>query len=292
MTTSKKPLIQSGWIRVCVFIVVLIFLYTVYGIVWNLADFIAADPGMNSGSGLPDQSSFYYGFLIQAAISVAAVILCRKIIDRQPINTVGFSFPSYKPDAIAGFSLAIVLLGTGALILVLNRNLQWVDLYFDPLTLTLNFFLMALIAFSEELVFRGYILSNLMSSFNRWLALGISAFIFTLFHIQNPGIHFIAVLNLFTGGVLLGLNYVYTRNLWFAVLFHFAWNFFQGPVLGFKVSGLEPSSVLVQDLKGNRFLTGGEFGFEGSVLQTILMIILIIVLIVVYEKDPLRKPLL
>jgi uncharacterized protein len=140
------------------------------------------------------------------------------------------------------------------------------------------------VAVSEETVFRGYILNNLAQSVNKWVALGISALLFALFHAGNPGITQLALLNLFLAGLLLGLNYLYTQNLWFAIMFHFSWNFFLGPVLGYEVSGLPLNSLLQQSIQGPDWITGGEFGLEGSVLDGIFSIVSFTLLLVIYRR--------
>ena len=83
---------------------------------------------------------------------------------------------------------------------------------------------------------------------------------------------------------LLGINYIYTKNLWFGILLHFSWNFFQGPLLGFEVSGLPLQSLLQHDIQGSELLTGGKFGFEGSLVATVLLTMAIVILAWVYEK--------
>jgi len=101
---------------------------------------------------------------------------------------------------------------------------------------------------------------------------------------MNPGIHPLAFANLFLAGLLLGINYIYSRNLWFSFLFHLSWNFFQGPILGFRVSGLSLPPLLVAEPKGDLFITGGEFGLEGSILITIVSVITLCVLGLILEK--------
>jgi membrane protease YdiL (CAAX protease family) len=166
-----------------------------------------------------------------------------------------------------------------------SGHLEWVDISFDPSSLFVSFGLMALIAFSEEMVFRGYILGNLLDSFaNKWVALLISGILFAAFHFTNPGTHTLAFVNLFLAGLLLGINYIYTRNLWFSFLFHLSWNFFQGPILGFRVSGLSLPTLLVAEPKGDLFITGGDFGLEGSILNTLVSVIALLVLALYFEK--------
>ncbi|MFB6305754.1 MAG: CPBP family intramembrane glutamate endopeptidase, partial [Flavobacteriales bacterium] len=87
-------------------------------------------------------------------------------------------------------------------------------------------------------------------------------------------------------GMLLGVYYIHKRDLWFPIMLHLTWNFFQGPVFGFKVSGIAgDKSMLNQQLNGPIWLTGGEFGFEGSLLLTILLIIAIIIIHYSYKDN-------
>ena len=119
---------------------------------------------------------------------------------------------------------------------------------------------------------------------NKWVALLISALIFALFHYSNPGVNALASVNVFIAGLMLGVNYIYSRNLWFGIFLHFSWNFYQGPVLGYKVSGKSFYSLLQQDLSGNPIVTGGAFGIEGSVLAGILCMITFTALALIYRK--------
>ncbi len=74
---------------------------------------------------------------------------------------------------------------------------------------------------------------------NKWVALLITSVLFALFHEANPDVSVFAIINILFAGILIGLNYIFTKNLWFGICFHFAWDYFQGPVLGYEVSGVE-----------------------------------------------------
>jgi len=144
---------------------------------------------------------------------------------------------------------------------------------------------MTLIAFGEELVFRGYILGNLMEWIpNKWIALGISSVLFTAYHAITPGIHTLAFVNLFLAGMLLGINYIFTRNLWFSFLLHLGWNFFEGPILGFKVSGTTFPSLFQAEPNGDLFITGGDYGLGGSMPMTLFLLVAILVLAWAFER--------
>jgi hypothetical protein len=129
-----------------------------------------------------------------------------------------------------------------------------------------------IVALNEEILMRGYILNNLMDSMNKYWALLISATIFSVLHGMNPNISFLAIINIMLAGIILGSSYIFTRNLWFPISLHLFWNFFQGPVLGYSVSGMKIDSVFKVTLLGNTTVNGGQFGFEGSIVCTVLLI--------------------
>ena len=88
--------------------------------------------------------------------------------------------------------------------------------------------------------------------------------------------------------VLFGFLRIYgdtlTKMLWLSMGMHIGWNFFQGPVFGFAASGHRKASVVdITIISNNDWLTGGEFGPEGSVL-IIPIIFLALFAMRVYSK--------
>lgn len=270
---NNKPLIKQPWLRVILYIIL-------YFLLLVTVTFIIKLVNGDSKNG----NQVYIGVAIYAAVSLGFTSLFRKIMDRQSMMSLGFSTRKAGQHAMTGFLLGIFLLCTGSLILYMTDNLRWTDIDFNGQDLFLGLGLMIIVAVYEEVVFRGYILHNMMQSVNKWLALVITAVLFMLAHLGNPGITVVAAVNIFAAGLLLGLNYIYTRNLWFAIMLHFSWNFFQGPVLGYKVSGVDLKSVLQSNLTGNSLYTGGIFGFEGSVVALVLYIVAILLLVWAYER--------
>lgn len=265
MQTDNKPLIEQGWIRAAVYIILsLVGTTAVMLLLFLLVPRSAT--GEEPGTLLP----FLFTYLVLSVLLVGLAFLFRRIIDRQSIASMGFQWKGYSSHAAAGFFLGVLLLSLGSLLLVLLQFLFFTGVQFNITSLLSSLLLFIVVAFTEEIAFRGYILNNLMQSMNKWLALGISALLFALFHASNAGVSPMALLNIFIAGMLLGLNYVFTRNLWFAIFLHFSWNFFQGPVLGFEVSGLPIEGLFQQTLKGPDLLTGGVFGFEGSLVCLLL----------------------
>jgi hypothetical protein len=129
---------------------------------------------------------------------------------------------------------------------------------------------MLLVAICEEVLFRGYVQRNLQQSMPGWLALLLTSLLFALMHAGNPGQQWLALAGIFVGGLLLGINYLYTGNLWFGIGIHFGWNALMGPVLGLPVSGIKPAALVQTQLQGPVWLTGGSFGPEASVIYMAL----------------------
>ncbi len=85
-------------------------------------------------------------------------------------------------------------------------------------------------------------------------------------------------------GLLFGLSYIYTKNLWFPIALHFSWNFFQGTVFGFNVSGKETYSLIITKENSFNIWNGGNFGFEGSILSILFQIFAIGIVFLIFKN--------
>jgi hypothetical protein len=291
---AKKPLIAQGWLRVILFILFASLIAAILSIpvsIFVLKQGLVLNP-FQTLSQLLQSQWLWLLVLLECIVSVISVFLFRRFLDRAPLASIGLDPEGHGQEAIAGFFMGPALLGISALCLWFSGHLKWTDMIFDTQSLTISLGLLMLIAFSEELVFRGYILNNLLDSFsNKWIALALSALLFAGFHITNPGMNSLAFANLFLAGLLLGINYIHTRNLWFSFLFHLSWNFFQGPLLGFNVSGLHLPSLLQLETTGDALITGSDFGLEGSMLNTAISFIAFFLLMFAFERKYQRQPL-
>ena len=130
-------------------------------------------------------------------------------------------------------------------------------------------------ALNEELAFRGYIFQRLERSLGPWPSLLVMALLFGAAHLGNPGLtdstRILAMVNIVLAGCLLGLAYLRTRSLGLSMGLHLGWNWAQGAVFGFDVSGTPVRGFLLPVLhRRPDWITGGSFGLEGSVLCTIV----------------------
>jgi hypothetical protein len=118
----------------------------------------------------------------------------------------------------------------------------------------------------EELVNRSILLSGLAITLGGRsnTAVLITAVAFGLGHLANPGASAASALGNALGGLIYGYAMVMSGRLWLPIGLHFAWNFVQGPVLGFPVSGFAMGGFQqIHDL-GPAWLTGGSYGPEAG----------------------------
>ena len=187
-------------------------------------------------------------------------------------------------ESLVGLGLGALMLAGGFSALVFLQEIQWSGTNVDLSNILSGVALFVLVALSEELLLRGYVLNNLIKSMHRIIALAISSIMFMLIHILNSNSSWIGFLNIFLAGILLGLPYIYTKSLWLPIALHFSWNFFQGIIFGFNVSGHVTYSLFTQSRTADTIWNGGKFGFEGSVLSIIFQIVAILALWWYYSK--------
>jgi membrane protease YdiL (CAAX protease family) len=132
-------------------------------------------------------------------------------------------------------------------------------------------------AFEEEFIFRGLMLGGLVLLLRRtWLALGIMAALFGLAHAANPSASVLSVVGNVLDGLLYGIAFLWSGRLWLPFALHFGWNFIQGPVMGFRVSGFDMGGLVLQRVVGNDLVTGASYGPEGGLLGRLAWIIALV----------------
>jgi membrane protease YdiL (CAAX protease family) len=120
---------------------------------------------------------------------------------------------------------------------------------------------------SEEIITRGWYLSTLGVRYRPWVGVGVSSLLFALLHLTaNP----VALLNLLLFGLFLALYCLREGSIWGVCGWHTAWNWTMAKCFGLSVSGHQIPGGAFLNLKaeGNSFLSGGDFGPEGSIYAT------------------------
>lgn len=203
-----------------------------------------------------------------------------------PLSLLGMSLKGRGKDLLAGLGVAVLLYAVGFGTSLLMGTVEIASVQWIPRDLlgTLLFFL--LVAVTEEVMLRGFVLGRMLSAgMNRFVALFLSSALFSAMHLFNPNFALLPFVNILLAGCLLGASFLYTRNLCFPVVLHWFWNWLQGPVLGYEVSGMDSGETLLTlRLTGSDLLTGGSFGFEGSLLCTVLLVVGTLAIVAYYER--------
>ena len=283
--SELSPRIKSGWIRATLFFIVSLITSQIFAGIGLIVVLLATGFDLNALSNQEEISSVVKGvnFLLPLKIiEFLSVMLCVwlfvRFIDRKSFESIGLTLKGYENDLRLGLALGAGMIAIGFLILFILGFLSVDGFSFPIISIILYLALFIVVSFHEEIMMRGYVLNNLMQSMNRYVALSISSVIFMSIHLLNPNVNFLSVINLFLAGIVLGIYYIHKPNLWLPIGMHLTWNFFQGPIFGFEVSGIETKSIIGQSIKGNEIITGGAFGFEGSIIATILIVTMILYL--------------
>jgi len=122
------------------------------------------------------------------------------------------------------------------------------------------------VACTEELVARGFLLQVIGRAAGPVVAVLISSVLFGLAHLANPSASAVSTAGIVCAGLLFSWMYLATGRLWLPIAFHWSWNFAQGPLFGFPVSGYAGDGLVSVDVSGPPWVTGGEFGPEAGAL--------------------------
>ncbi len=278
----SEPLIKAGWLRCLLFLVVYFIFVSVGGFIgW-------AAVGMPETSSLTRIAGTTDELIMQAVIlasSFLAVLMFRRLVDRRSLVSLGFSLGrGMWRDFLAGLASGIVLMSAVFWILYLLGCIHIQSVHWPIGDLAMLFLFCFIVGSQEEIVFRGYLLNNLLTSANKYLSLLAVSVLFALFHALNPNLSVAGLLNIVLAGLLLGIYYVHRRNLWFPIGLHLTWNFFQGAVYGIPVSGVSFPSLLEVEVTGHKLLTGGQFGFEASLLSSAAVAVATVLVHVAYRQ--------
>ncbi len=216
---------------------------------------------------------------------IISVWLAGHVLDRRQFADFGVHFShSWWIDLGFGLGLGAGLMG---LIFLLEwaagwitiRNTFQISLSGLPLNLALFYVLVkdVCIGIYEELLSRGYHLKNMAEGFKGMrgmsaktaILLGalVSSAIFGLLHAANAHATLLSLFILCLNGVFLALGYILTGELAIPIGLHITWNFFQGSIFGFPVSGDQESASIIAIQQGGPILmTGGAFGPEGGLV--------------------------
>ncbi len=233
------------------------------------------------------------GFLAIPLIALGTLWVASRYLDHRKFKDYGFNLSRrWWLDFTFGIILSALLF---CFVFLFEKAVGWIRIvgYFQnqregyigmpfiiPLIMGLIFYI--IVGFYEEILFRAYQITNLSEGLNRKNSMAkkaligayiLSSIIFGLFHSGNPNVTYMGLINLVLLGLFVGLPYVLLGELAMPIALHISWNFFQGLIFGFPVSGeLNNLSVIAIEQGGPQIWTGGAFGPEGGLIGSITFV--------------------
>lgn len=227
--------------------------------------------------------------LIQTFCMIVSVYVFWRVFDKRPLRDLGFTNPfTHIKDFVTGLAAGAISISTVFIVLKLSGQIEVINSFFSPdlsLTLISDFILFIMVGINEELFSRGYCMTVLKQTKSPAAMVIISSCIFSVLHSLNPNISIIGFINIFLVGVLLSLMFLLRGNLWLPIGYHITWNYFQGNVFGFQVSGLDVHGMYQIRLNSHNIINGGLFGPEGGIVTTFVIALSIVIILSLKGKN-------
>jgi uncharacterized protein len=250
-----------------------------FTLVWLGVTVIGTAPPLLEGLGAVGVPESIAGSVAGLLAAVVGVLVVQRVLRGPSLAQLGFApRRRWVVDLAVGLVLGPLLFWT-----VFSVESWLGAATMAGIRLDLGALLTALVAFvcvgaGEELVMRGVVLQQVARGWGTLAGVAVSSVVFALIHVPNvlvaevdPLVGLLAVAILGLLGLILAAAYLWTERLWLPVALHVSWNFGQGALLGFPVSGT-PSEGLVQPtVTGPAWLTGGAFGPEGGVVGLVAL---------------------
>jgi len=234
-----------------------------------------------------DSSAF--SFAMQNSIIMGCLLLVAllagRVVDRRHVRDFGLTLDSrWARDLVGGAALGAGLVFIVFFILYQQGWLQITvsDLGWPKLVRLQTGWVITImmVAFAEEIMFRGYQFKNLSEGlacirkpFGVAIAMLAGSVIFGAVHGANPAANLITSVSILFAGVMLCVGRLCTGSLAAPIGLHFAWNYGLAAVLGLPVSGTVIPGSLFKTKTENNAWTGGDFGPEASPVVILCMAI-------------------
>ena len=232
--------------------------------------------------------------IVKLILLVAVTWLIRRYIDRRDLSSLGLSFyKGWSRDALLGLGLGGLLM---SMIFIVELACGWIDVSgfawevhrFD--VFLARFFWNALVAmlvvaFSEEIIMRGYLLQTLEEGFGTRPAVLVSSTFFGVLHLINPTAEgwatYVIPFTLTLAGIMFTFAYLVRHSLWLPITLHFAWNLFEYDLFGLTGATADHATFLITKLTGPAVWVGlpdsafgpevGLLGFGAMILGIVLL---------------------
>lgn len=260
---NDEPRLRAGWRLLIQTVLLLVF------ITCAITPF-AFFPRIIEGAEL-----FYLQIAMFFGVTLS-IILTRRFIDKRTFVSLGIKTDKWTLlDLLVGVGITFLMMG---LIFAIEWAAGWVTfdafawqsdsfstVFVETIMVIINFLF---VGWNEELLSRGYHLQTLRSGLNKFWGVVLSSIIFAVMHLSNPNSEskWFVFSGLLLAGVFLAFGYLRTSQLWLPIGLHIGWNFFEGAIFGFPVSGVESYQLMRVTVDGPELWTGGAFGPEAGLV--------------------------
>ena len=283
--------------RVCRNLILLLLIFWVYIFVTFAAEivcsfFVGVTAQMFGVPATIWQENADAGLLLQLFLTlpcIALTFVCCRCIENRPVRTMYLTRKKLLPDYLVGALLGFAMMSAVVLAALAGGALKFEHAAAgsSPVIMVLLFLGWMIQGFSEELTFRGWLMTSVGTHHGVWFAVLISAVNFALMHFANNGFSAFAVVNLFLFGIVAALYVLKTGSLWGAAAMHSIWNWAQGNFFGMQVSGIGTGSTVLNFSQTDKavWLGGGTFGLEAGAATTAVLIITAVILLLMPQRS-------
>jgi hypothetical protein len=213
--------------------------------------------------------------------------------EHRPFWTLGFEPQRARKKLLRGvlagvgaFATVVALLALTGSVELAPRQAQGGGLWawITPLLMILAW---AVQGSSEEILFRGWLMPVVGARYRPWAGVLLAALSFAILHALNLSVSWLALINLMLVGLFFSFYALWEGGIWGVCGFHLAWNWAQGNLFGFEVSGNPPAggALLPLAASGPRALTGGGFGPEGGLAVTAVLVVALAVVLTLAGRE-------
>ncbi|MBO4624632.1 MAG: CPBP family intramembrane metalloprotease [Bacteroidales bacterium] len=239
-----------------------------------------------------------YGLVVaatEATHSSVVALLAPLVLIALYVLVVRWFEKEWAPDILTKNAVWHLLLGlaVGVVYFILVVGIMWLcgccsiqQLSWDWNAQIKAFLMFLGVAVGEEVLFRGVVFKWIDKRWGLWVALIVSGLIFGFVHLTNDNATIWSSLAIsIEAGLLLGAAYKWSGSLWLPIGIHWTWNYTQGNIFGFAVSGTDAGTSWLRVVPdGPDILTGGAFGAEASIISVLLGLALTALFVWAYLK--------